>query len=111
MDDRLPTELWVAAQIRQCQSRNIPVYVTRRGNAGSGMVMLKVVVAGKGCRLLSQARDMDGAMGWMDAFDGETVEERRADDYAARAAARDPDLWIIEAEDASGGLPFEGKVF
>ena len=42
LDDRLPTELWVTAHLRQCTSAAVPVYVVRRGDKHGGMVMLKL---------------------------------------------------------------------
>ncbi len=110
MTDRLPTELWVAAHLRQCTAKGIPVYVARRGAAASGTVVVKVVVKGQGCRLFNQSRDMDGNTAWLDIFEGVTVDETRADQYIQRAADRDPDVWVIEVEDSSGKNPFEGKV-
>jgi hypothetical protein len=110
-DDRLPTELWVTAHMRQCMAKGIPVTVAHKGEAESGTVMVKIVIYGQGCRLLNQMRDMEGRMGWMDVFEGELVEERRADEYIRRTTGRDPDVWVIEVEDKSGANPFEGKVF
>ncbi len=110
-DDRIPTELWVSAHVRQCGSRGIPVYIARRGALAAGTVMVKVFIPGSGCRLFNQARDIDGAMGWMDIFNGETVDEKRADDYIRRTTSRDPDIWVVEVEDRQGNNPFEGKVF
>lgn len=111
MDDRLPTELWVGAHLRALHARNIPVYVVRKGALASGTVMLKIVMPGKTCKLLNQSRDIDGNMGWMDMFDGEIVDEAKADAYIQRSMSRDPDLWVIEIEDKSGQNPFEGKIF
>lgn len=110
-DDRIPTDVWVAAQVRALGVRNIPVYVARRGAFAAGTVMVKTVSRAKMARLFSQSRDMDGNMGWLDAFDGESVDEKRADDYIARTTARDPDVWVLEVESESGDNPFEGKIF
>lgn len=110
MDGRLPTELWVAAHLRQCTVKGMPAYVVRKGAPAAGTVMVKVVMRGQGCKLLNQSRDMDGNMGWMDVFDGEIVDETRADQYIQRTVARDPDVWVVEVEDMSGRNPFEGKI-
>lgn len=110
-EERIPTELWVSAHVRQCGTLGIPVYIARRGASAAGTVMVKVFIPAAGCRLFNQARDLEGAMGWMDIFNGETVDESRADDYIRRAAERDPDVWVVEVEDKQGKNPFEGKVF
>lgn len=111
MDDRIPTELWVSAHQRQCDAQGVPFYVVHKGAAAAGTVMVKIVVAGKGCVLLNQMRDMDGALGWMDVFEAKEVDEARADKYIERSIARDPDVWVIEVEDRTGKNPFAGKVF
>lgn len=111
MDDRLPTELWVAAHIRQCTARGIPVYVAHKGALAAGTVIVRIDIRGKGSKVLTQARDSDGKMGWMDPFDGEIVDETRAGQYIQRSVSRDPDVWVIEVEDPSGVNPFEGKIF
>lgn len=110
-DDRIPTELWVTAHMRQCMTKGIPVTVAHKGEPNGGTVMVKIVMYGQGCRLYNQSRDIDGRLGWMDVFDGEVVEERKADDYIRRSTSRDPDVWVIEVEDKSGQNPFEGKIF
>lgn len=108
-DDRLPTELWVGAHIRQCAAKGIPVYVAHKGALASGTVMVKIILKDKTCKLLNQSRDMDGNTGWMDVFDGALVEEKRADEYIQRSLKRDPDVWVVEVEGDVN--PFEGKVF
>ena len=110
-DDRIPTDVWVGAQVRALAVRNIPVYVARRGAFAAGTVMVKTISRQKVCRLFSQSRDIDGYMGWMDIFEGETVDEKRADDYIARTVSRDPDIWVLEVEAEDGNNPFEGRVF
>ncbi len=85
--------------------------VVRKGNRLSGALLLKISRHQDGCRVLSQMRDLDGAMGWMAAFDGACVPEADADAYIERAISRDPDLWVIEIEDRDGRNPFEGREF
>lgn len=108
--DRLPTDVWVMAHVRQCNSEGIPATVARKGEAKGGTLILKINQLEDGCRVLSQARDLDGNLGWLAAFKGELVPEPEADAYIARAVQRDPDLWVVEIEDRAGRHPFEGKV-
>jgi hypothetical protein len=60
--------------------------------------------------MLSQSRDLDGALAWLPAKGGEVLAEAEADAYIARAVQRDPDLWVVDIEDREGRHPFEGKV-
>ena len=76
-----------------------------------GSVLLKLNQRDLGCRVLSQQRGLDGALGWLAAFEGRLVEETEADAYIERAVRRDPDLWVVEIDDRAGRNPFEGKVF
>lgn len=108
-DDRLVTDVWVMAHVRRCNNDGVPAMVVRKGNLKSGTVMVKINQLGDGCRVLSQMRDLDGAMGWLAAFKGALVPEADADAYIERALGRDPDLWVIEIEDRTGRNPFEGK--
>lgn len=109
-DDRLPTDLWVMAQVRRCNAEAVPAVVVRRGEAKGGTLLLKLNQLEDGCRVLTQARDLDGRLAWLAAFKGELVPEAEADAYIGRAVARDPDLWVVEIEHRDGWHPFEGKV-
>lgn len=117
-DDRLPTSVWVTAGLRRCSADGIPAVVRHKGDATGGTVLLKITEAGSdlaarteagsgaACRVLGQMRDLDGKMGWHPAHDGETIGEQAAEDYIARAVARDPDLWVIEVETDGVWHPF-----
>lgn len=109
-DARLPSDLWIRAHLRRCNADGVPAFVVHKGEKMGGTLMLKLNQLDRGCRVLSQVRDLDGALGWLQAFKGAHVSEAEADDYLARAVARDPDLWVIEIEGREGWHPFEGKV-
>jgi len=109
-DDRLPTELWVSAHLRRCSAAGTPAVLVRRGEAGRGSVILKLNQLADGCRILTQARDLAGRLGWLAALGGQLVPEAEADAYIARAVDRDPDLWVVEIEDRQGRHPFDGKL-
>ena len=110
-DDRLNAEFWIMATVRRCNADGMTAMVVRRGDNRGGTLLLKVNQFEAGCKVLSQARDMEGEMGWMAAFSGELVAETEADAYIARAMDRDPDLWVVEIESPDGAHPFEGKEF
>ncbi len=106
MDDRLPTELWLMARLRALSAQGMAAYVARKGARAAGTVIVKSIARGKGCRLYTQSRDMEGRPAWLALHEGAFVEESKADDYLARAAARDPDVWVVEVEEAAGDNPF-----
>jgi hypothetical protein len=110
MSDRMPTDIFVSANIRKCQSMNIPVYVQNKGDLSSGVIMLKVLDSDFKCSLFSQMRDMDGELKWYDRAKGQKLEEREADEQIKAALQRDPDLWVIEVETRDGENPFDGEV-
>lgn len=109
-DGRLPAELWIKAHMRRCIAENIPATVVHRGEKNSGMLILKINQLAAGVRVISQTRDMEGAIAWMPALGGGLVAEAEADAYIERALKRDPDAWVVEIEDRDGRHPFEGKV-
>lgn len=111
MEARIKTEYWVHAHLRRCALEAVPAFVVRRGDNERGMVMLKINTLDGGCRVLTQARDLDGKLGWMAALNGEPAPEAEADAYIARQTQRDPDLWVIEIEDREGRNWFEGEEF
>ena len=107
MDARLPTHLYVQSHLWRCSAEGIPVYVLRKGERESGMIVLKVTQPG-GSRLYSQSRDLDGRLGWLAALGGGLVDEPTAAAYVDRQVKRDPDVWVIEVESRDGSHPFEG---
>jgi hypothetical protein len=109
-DDRLATDLWLRAQMRQCYAKGVAATVLHKGDDVRGLLILKINLLNGRCRLLSQTRDLEGNLAWFAAAKEEELPEDAADSYIARAIARDPDLWAVEVESRDGWHPFEGKV-
>src|SRR3546814_2868034 len=91
LEGRLPAELWIKAHMRRCIAEGIPAVVVHRGEKNSGMLILKINQLAAGVRVISQTRDMEGAIAWMPALGGGLVAEAEADAYIERALKRDPD--------------------
>lgn len=109
MEPRIKTEHWVHAHLRRCAIAAVPAMVVRHGDDERGMVLLKINTLGDGCKVLIQARNLEGRLGWMPALKGELVAEAEADTYIQRQIRNDPDLWVIEIEDPEGRRWFDGE--
>ncbi len=97
----LSTDIWVAALIRRAQQGGAFPVVVRKGDARAGAVLVKVLDRkGRLTRLYAEATRADGERVWMEPRPG--ADEAGLDAYAARAGQIDPDLWIVEIDDADG---------
>ena len=92
---RLTSDFWVAAYLRRLDLAGIPAYLRARGAAEAGAVLILARRAGGDHA--AYERRVDG--GWLCAAEG---AESTIEAFAARARARDPDLWVIEIDDALG---------
>lgn len=106
VDGRLPTSLYVDAVLRPLNDRGVFYYITQKGNHDSGVILLKLNSLDGQCALLTQQRDLDGVLGWVDVMPESIIEESVADMYIQKARAQDPDLWVIEIEDPARVNPF-----
>jgi hypothetical protein len=97
----LQTEFWVQALIRRAQMQGAFATVLRKGDPRAGAVLVKAVNRRAGTtRLYAEALRGDGERVWMQPIGSEV--EADLDAYAERAWRRDPDLWVVEVEDAEG---------
>jgi hypothetical protein len=100
MSARLASGLWVSAYLTRLRLADIPAYVTAKGDAEAGAVMVKVALLDGSARAYERRSDlMTGARAWILLAEGAEVE---VDAVLARQRARDPDLWVIELEDRAG---------
>jgi hypothetical protein len=100
MGARLASGLWVSAYLTRLRLADIPAYVTAKGDAEAGAVVVKVALLDGSARAYERRSDlMSGARAWMLFVEG---PEGAVDAQLARARSRDPDLWLIELEDRRG---------
>lgn len=100
MSPRLTSGLWVAAYLTRLRLAGIPVYVTAKGDATAGAVVVKVALLDGTAQAYARRSDlMTGARAWILLADG---PERDVDEMLIRQRSRDPDLWLIELEDRAG---------
>lgn len=97
---RLTTDLWVSAYLTRLQLADIPVYVTAKGDATAGAVIVKCATLDGQARAVQRSYDlMTGARVWVTLAEGPEAE---VDATLRRQRDRDPDLWLIEVEDRQG---------
>jgi len=100
MSARLASGVWVAAYLTRLRLADIPAYVTAKGDAEAGAVVVKVALLDGTARAYERRSDlMSGKRAWILLTEGAEAE---VDAQLARARARDPDLWLIEIEDRRG---------
>ncbi len=97
---RLSTDLWVHAYLKRLELANIPAYVTARGQASSGSVLVKCARLDGTAQSYERRIDLrTGTSAWMLLHDG---PEREVDEGIRKQRGFDPDLWVMEIESRSG---------
>lgn len=97
---RLATGFWVSAYLNRLRLAEIPAYVTAKGDATAGAVIIKVATLNGHARAVQRSFDLSAdARIWVTLADG---PESEVDALLTRQKARDRDLWVIELEDKAG---------
>lgn len=97
----LSTDIWVGALIRRAELAGAFAMVIRKGDPRAGAVLVKVMDRRAGrARLYSEATRGDGERVWMEPVPSE--DEADLDAYVERACRIDPDVWVVEVDDAQG---------
>lgn len=92
---RLATHVWVGALLRRVQAVGAFGTVLRRGDPVSGAVILVARAPGGNVAAWSRAV-MGASAAWTVAMEAAREDEARIDEYLARQAHYDPDLWVVE---------------
>ena len=97
---RLASGIWVGAYLARLQAEGIPVYVVARGDDTAGAVVVKLATLDGRAQAFHRVVDlMTGTRRWDVLAEG---PEREVDATIAKQRGYDPDLWVIEVEDARG---------
>lgn len=96
---RLTAEFWVQAYLARLRLSDIPAFVTARGDATAGAVVVKLNTLDGSARAFARSWDASGARVWTPIAEG---EEAAVDAAVRRQRRFDPDLWVIEVEDREG---------
>ena len=97
---RLTTDVWVSAYLTRLRLADIPAFVTSKGDATAGTVIVKLNTLDGQARAFQRSFDlMTGQRAWVILAEGDEAE---VDASLAKQRSFDPDLWIIEVEDRQG---------
>ena len=99
MTPRLTAEFWVQAYLARLRLADIPAFVTARGDATAGAVVVKLNTLDGAARAFARSWDASGARVWTPIAEGEEAE---VDAAVGRQRPFDPDLWVVEVEDRQG---------
>ncbi len=95
------TDVWVGALIRRAEIAGAFATVVRKGDPRGGAVLVKTYDPRSGAAaLFASAFRGEGERVWMQPLSSN--EEAELDDYIDRQRRFDPDLWVVEIEDAEG---------
>ncbi len=100
MIPRLTADFWVRAYLARLEQAGIPAFVTAKGDATAGAVLVKVAsLDGQACAYQRSFDLTSDSRVWVVLNDG---DEKTVDAAIARQRGFDPDLWVIELEDRQG---------
>ena len=99
-EPRLTSGFWVAAYLTRLRLAAIPAYVTAKGDATAGAVIVKVATLDGQAQAFQRSFDLAADVRvWVTLAEG---PERDVDAVLTRQKTRDRDLWVIELEDKAG---------
>ncbi|MDP4031558.1 MAG: DUF1491 family protein [Pseudorhodobacter sp.] len=100
MRPQLASGFWVSAYLARLQFAAIPAFVTTRGDATAGAVLVKLATLDGQAKAFQRSFDLTAdERVWTVLAEG---DEAQVDAAIARQRGFDRDLWVIEIEDKAG---------
>ncbi|HBN30903.1 MAG: DUF1491 family protein [Rhodobacterales bacterium] len=96
---RLTSEFWVQAYLTRLRLNEIPAFVTAKGDANAGSIMVKLNTLDGRARAFQRSYDAEGNRIWVTLAEGPDAEVEAS---LARQRGFDRDIWIVEVEDRNG---------
>ena len=103
---RLKTSIRVGALLRRAQGEGAFAAILRRGDADAGALWVTVRQGSKLSRYTEQM-SFTGGRQW---YEDGPFDEAELSLKVNKAVDRDPDLWIVEIEDAQGRAFLDGEL-
>lgn len=103
---RLKTDIRVSALIRRAQQAGAFAAILRRGDADAGALWVVVRTSAELFRYTEQM-SMSGGREW---YQDGPFDEQEMTLRTNKAVDSDPDIWIVEIEDAQGRAFLDGEV-
>jgi hypothetical protein len=101
IEARLASEVQISALKRLAQAEGDFATVLKRGDAISGAILLIGQVRGANPIICERYPSLDGQSAWK-SVDLTNSSDSIVQDYWKKRAMRDPDLWVLELDVASG---------
>ena len=108
MDAKLKPGIWVPAQVRLCDAKFLSAYVRKKGDPDGGAVLLRLDRLNGTSEVFTQARGLDGRLGWMRGVGDGAVPDAEVESYIQGELSFDPDLWVLEIEDPDEQYELDG---
>lgn len=99
IEPRLTAEFWVTAYMSRLRLADIPHFLRARGDATAGAVFVLLNTLDGQAQLYQRTLGADFKREWGVVAQGNEAEVEAA---MARQRGFDPDIWVIEVEDAQG---------
>jgi hypothetical protein len=99
MTPKLTSDFWVRAYLRRLQLVDIPAFITAKGDATAGAVIVKLNTLDGNAKAFHRSYDLDGNRVWATLAEG---AERDVDASLTKQRSFDPDIWVIEVESRDG---------
>lgn len=105
---RLSSELWVQAYLRQCRLHGAFGYLAQRGAEAAGAIFVKIINSDGVVGLYGPAPQSEMSQPVAEDMDSRQFEliqsgpDSEIDAKLSRERNFDPDIWIVEVEDAAG---------
>lgn len=95
---RLPAHLEISSLIRLAQSNGGMATVLSKGERDGGTILVVTMERGQDARLFERMPQLDGSRRFVPTKDQTVENSKDFDQYLARRAAQDPDIWVLEVD-------------
>jgi hypothetical protein len=101
VSDRFPAHVEVAGIMRRAATTGDFATIIKKGDPERGSLLLLVTSRGRHCACLERILNLDGSYRWEAAGPGDSASSADVQDFVARRARFDENLWAIELDVAA----------